>query len=117
MTGADVLAFFSAGQVQPPGAEMDTSITFSLAELEDLVRRVVREELHRLAGLPASDASASILHDWRHEGPDDPAADEELAQEAEALSRQCRESPEDLVSLEDFERELARAEAAGELPG
>jgi len=95
---------------------MATSITLSPAELEDLVRRVVREELRRLAAGPAAEAPTSILHDWRHEGPDDPAADEELAQEAEALSRECREAPEELTSLEDFERQLARAEAAGELP-
>ncbi len=58
----------------------------------------------------------SILHDWQHEGPDDPAADEALLEEALALAREYRETPAELTSLEDFEQEIARAEAAGELP-
>ena len=41
---------------------------------------------------------------------------EALARAAEALSRKYRAAPEELTTLEDFERELARAEAAGELP-
>ena len=79
-----------------------THIDLSLDDLETLIRRVVREELARL-----SDAPTSILHDWRHEGPDDPAGDEALAREAEALSRNYRAAPEELTTLEDFERELA----------
>lgn len=90
---------------------MSTHVTLSPADLEALIRRVVREELARL-----SDAPTSILHDWRHEGPDDPAGDEALAREAEALSRRYRDAPEELMTLEEFERQLARAEAAGELP-
>lgn len=90
---------------------MSTAIPLSPEDLESLIRRVVREELARLA-----DAPTSILHDWRHEGPDDPEGDEELAQEAEILSRKYRESPDELMTLEDFEKELAFAEAAGELP-
>ncbi len=58
----------------------------------------------------------SILHDWQHEGPDDPVADEALLEEALELSRQHRDAPEELESLEDFQQELTRAEAAGELP-
>ncbi len=88
-----------------------TRITLSAEELESLIRRVVREELTR-----QSDAPAAILHDWRHEGPDDPVADEELAKEAEALSLKYREAPEELMSLNELEAELARAEAIGELP-
>ena len=58
----------------------------------------------------------SILHDWQHEGPQDPAADQALLEEALELSQQYRDAPDERRSLEDFRQELARAEAAGELP-
>ncbi len=60
--------------------------------------------------------SVSILHDWQHEGPDDPAADEALLEEALELAGKYRDAPEKLKSLADLLYELARAEAAGELP-
>ncbi len=90
----------------------ETTIPMTPAELESLIRRVVREELTRLAQDPA----ASILHDWRHEGPEDPAGDEELLREALELRERYRDAPEELTRLEDFRQELSRAEAAGELP-
>ncbi len=62
------------------------------------------------------DPSMSILHDWQHQGPEDPAADEALLEEALELSRQFSDAPEELLGLEDFRLEVARAEAAGELP-
>ncbi len=58
----------------------------------------------------------SILYDWQHEGPDDPAADEALLEEALELSREYRDRPAELKSLDEFSSELARAETAGELP-
>ncbi len=58
----------------------------------------------------------SILHDWQHEGPDDPAADQALLEDALELARQYRNASEELKSLEDFRHQLDRAEAAGELP-
>ncbi len=58
----------------------------------------------------------SILHDWQHEGPDDPDADQALLEEALELSREYRDQPEELKSLADLVAELSRAEAAGELP-
>lgn len=58
----------------------------------------------------------SILHDWQHEGPDDPVADAALLKEALELAQDYRDAPEKLANLEDFQQELARAEAAGELP-
>ena len=59
---------------------------------------------------------ASILDDWSQEGPDDPAGDEELLAEALAILEQYENDPDAWVSWEDFEAELARTEAAGELP-
>lgn len=90
----------------------EITITLTPSELEGLIRRVVREELGRLADA----SSTAILHDWRHEGPDDPAGDEALAREAIELSKRYRDAPDELMSLEDFQEELVQAEAAGELP-
>ncbi len=58
----------------------------------------------------------SILHDWQHEGPDDPVADKALLEDALELAREYRDAPEELKSLESFRQDLARAETAGELP-
>jgi hypothetical protein len=90
----------------------EVAITISLTDLENLVRRVVREELARLLRAPAT----SILDDWSHEGPDDPAGDEILLREALAMLKEYGDKPETWMKWEDFEAELARAEASGELP-
>jgi len=90
-----------------------TTVTLSPNELQVLVRRVVREELTRLLRAPVR----SILEDWRQEGPDDPAEDELLLREALAVLQGYEDQPEAWMSWEDFEAELDRAEAAGELPG
>ena len=80
----------------------EAAITISLTDLENLIRRVVREELTRLSHAPAP----SILDDWSHEGPDDPAGDEELLAEALVMSQQYRENKEGWKSWEDFKAEL-----------
>ena len=88
-----------------------TTIPLAPADMEAMIRRIVkeavREELDRLRRDPAA-----ILLDWRHEGPDDPRGDEILLRDALAQSRRYRDSPEELTSLEDFQKELAEAEAA-----
>ncbi len=61
--------------------------------------------------------SMSILHDWQHEGPDDPAADEALLEKALELADEFRNASDQLMGLEEFKQELGREEAAGELPG
>jgi hypothetical protein len=85
-----------------------TTIAMSPADLEALIRRVVREELSRL--------SPSILDDWSHEGPDDPEGDAALLQEALEVIQQREQHGDTSVSWEEFQAELRRAEAAGELP-
>jgi hypothetical protein len=89
-----------------------TMITLSPTELEALIRRVVREEIRRLFEA----TRPSILHDWSHEGPDDPEGDEQLRKEALELILQREQSADTSVSWEEFQVELRRAEAAGELP-
>jgi len=70
-----------------------TAITLSPADLEALVRRVVREvlreELARLARRPVP----SILDDTGQEGPDDPAGDEALLADAMAALEQYENDP------------------------
>ena len=89
-----------------------TSVTISLADLENLIRRVVREELTRLLRQP----TPSIGDDWSHEGPDDPAGDAALLADALAVLEEYGDKPETWMKWEDFEAELDRAEANGELP-
>ena len=91
---------------------MKTPIPWSPEELEELVRRVVREELSYLLRKPTT----AILDDEEHEGPDDPVQDEYLLREALERVRQYRVEPETVMNLDELRRELARAEAAGELP-
>jgi hypothetical protein len=85
------------------------TVTITVAELEEIVQRTVREELHRLLHehLPA------MRHELLHEGPDDPEGDAQLLQEA--LEILANTPPDAWVSLEDFEAELDRAEASGEV--
>jgi hypothetical protein len=93
-------------------ATTETTITISLTDLEILIRRVVREELTRLLSI----STPAILDDWGHEGPPDPAGDEILLAEALAVLKQSEDKPDTWIKWEDLKAELARAEAAGELP-
>ena len=85
-------------------------ISMTKSELETLIRRVVREELGRAL------RPVNPIDDWSHEGPDDPEGDEILAREALAQLEEIKKNPSQLKTWEEFEAELARAEAAGELP-
>ncbi len=89
-----------------------TTISLDWDELQALVRRMVREELVHLLHAPVR----SILEDWRQEGPDDPAEDELLLNEALAVLQKYKDQPDAWIDWEDFEAELDRAEVAGELP-
>jgi len=86
-----------------------TIIPINPTELEKMIRRIVREEL-------AHTSKASLLDDWSQEGPDDPAGDAELLREAEQVLAETEAKPEMWLKWADFEKELDRAEAAGELP-
>ncbi len=76
-------------------------------ELENLIRRIVREELARLLRSPVR----SVLDDWRHEGPEDPEGDEQLAADALALLEKYENTPEAWMNWEDFKAELGGAQA------
>ena len=85
-------------------------ISMTRSELEALIRTVVREELKRAL------RPINPLDDWSHEGPDDPEGDEIIAREALAQIADYDKNPYRRMTLEEYEAELARAEAAGELP-
>lgn len=93
-------------------AEAQTTVSLSPAQLEQLIRRIVREEVSRLLQQP----KPSVLDDWSHEGPEDPEGDAELLQEALEVVRQRKQNPEASLGWEKFKAELRAAEAVGELP-
>jgi hypothetical protein len=85
------------------GKTPEATTTISLAQLENLIRRVVREELARVL----RSTTPSILDDWSQEGPDDPAGDEELLAEALITIEQYKKGDrEGWKTLEEFEAEL-----------
>ncbi len=76
----------------------EVTVTVSLAELETLVRRVVRQELIRLL----HQSGSAILEDESHEGPVDPAGDEALLAEALAVLKQYENDPNNWTSWGEF---------------
>jgi hypothetical protein len=80
----------------------ESQISISWLDLENLLRRVVREELSRASGSSAR----SILNDWNHEGADDPAGDATLMREAVAVLDKYGDKPDTWVRWEDFEAEI-----------
>lgn len=80
-------------------------------KLEHFVRRIVREELLQLL-----DRQPSIAENWLHEGESDEAGDELLLKDGLAVLAEYVDRSETWMSWADFEAELERAEAAGELP-
>jgi hypothetical protein len=87
------------------------AITISLTDLENIIRRVVREAMHEeLSHLPRAPV-ASILDDWSQEGPDDPAGDEQLLHEAMAALKQYGDKPETWTKWEDLEAACRRRTA------
>jgi len=70
------------------------------------------EELATLLRKPVG----SILDDWKQEGPEDSLGDDVLLRDALAVLPQYENTPEAWRRWEDFEAELDRAEASGELP-
>ncbi len=90
----------------------ETTITLSREQLEDLIRRVVREEIDRLGGTTAR----SILDDPQHEGPDDPTQDDLLLRDALERREKYRDVPGAVNSLGELRQEIARLEATDELP-
>ena len=89
-----------------------TMVSHSPDRLEILIRRVVREELIHLLRTPVR----SILEDWRQEGSNNPTGDKMLLREALTVLQEYGNEPEAWMNWEDFEAELEREVAAGELP-
>jgi len=87
-------------------------IQIDVATLRRVVQEAVREEMTRFLQAPPSE----WIEHWLHEGPDDPDGDAKLLASALVVSKQYRQSREGWKTLDEFETELERAEAAGELP-
>ena len=84
-----------------------TTISIPLSELEALLRRVVREEVHNeLAHL------LNPLDDLTHDGPEDAAADAALLAEALGESERHRQNPEGWQNWQSFKAQLT-AEGKG----
>jgi hypothetical protein len=94
------------------GAMTQATLPETRAELEEMVRRVVREELTALLN-----ARRAGLNDMRHEGPADPAGDETLLAEALVVLQTYGGEPGAWLDWTDLKTELSRPEAAGDLPG
>lgn len=91
------------------------STTLSLAEMETLIRRIVKDAVHEefarlLEQVPA------IAADWTHKGRDDPEGDQLLLAEALAELERYRASPGEWSDWEALKAELNASEEAGELP-
>ncbi len=80
-------------------------------DLEDLIRKVVREEF--LALLRAPEVT---LEEWDRESRNEACHDAILLREALEVLRADGDRPEAWMSWDEVEAELDRAEAAGELP-
>ena len=91
------------------------STTLSLAEMEDMIRRAVKEAVHEEFARVLRRTSGSVAEDWTHEGPSDPAGDQSLLAEALTEHGRYRSSPETWMDWNAFKAELEAAEAAGEL--
>lgn len=91
------------------------STTLSLAEIEALIRRVVREAVHEEFARVLRRPSPSVTEDWAHEGPEDPDGDQELLAEALALREQLQSYPDQWMDWDAFKAELDAAGAGGEL--
>ncbi len=83
------------------GSSTTTPFPSSAEELEALIRRVVREEFGALL---------------QHSRIEIEQEDEALAGAAMAILEADRDRPEAWISWEGAKAEIARAEAAGELP-
>lgn len=82
------------------------------SDLENLIRRVVREEIMHLLRRP----NRAVIDYWEHEGPDDPIGDQQLLADALALLQKYETNRTGWKTLEEFQAELAEAEAKHELP-
>lgn len=92
------------------------TLTISLTDLERLIQRVAKETVRDELAHALSTPSRAVLEYWEHEGPDDPAGDAELLNDALAIVERYEKNREGWKTLEAFEAELAKAEAAHELP-
>lgn len=83
-----------------------TTVTLDPADLEAMIRRVVREELERMQ----IQAAIHPIEDWTHEGPEDEAADQRLLVAALEEWEQYGQRRESWRSLAEVAAELGTAD-------
>ena len=91
--------------------DLEFTVRIPNQNFEHLVRRIVREELLRLL-----DRQPSIAENWQHEGEPDEAGDKRLLQEGLAVLDEYADQPDAWTDWAEFEAELERTGAVGELP-
>ncbi|NJK81464.1 MAG: hypothetical protein HC893_12355 [Chloroflexaceae bacterium] len=100
--------------------EKHLTLTIAASDLETLLRRIVREVVQEVVReevvLLIQEHELHILDALANSFPEDPEEDARLLADALVTYEQAKAHPERLISWEDARKELARAEAAGELP-
>ena len=87
-------------------AAPQVNTTLSLAELEDLIRRVVKEAVHEEFASVLRQTPAAVVEDWTREGPSDPAGDQLVLAEALAERDRYRTDPETWMAWGVFKKEV-----------
>ena len=80
--------------------------TLNLAELEDLIRRVVKEAVHEEFASMLRQTPAAVVEDWTCEDPSDPAGDQLVLAEALAERRRYWTEPETWMAWGAFKKEM-----------
>lgn len=90
--------------------EAKTAVPITVAELEAIIRRVVREEMQQHSEWIVRE----MIEFWRNEGPPDLEDDELLAKEALEQIERYKDDYSGCITLEELEAELAAE--SNELP-
>jgi hypothetical protein len=90
--------------------ETEVAVTITVAELEAIIRRVVREEMQRHSDWIVRE----LIEFWRNEGPPDLEDDEMLLKDALEQIEKYNDDYSSCITLEELEAELAAE--SNELP-
>jgi uncharacterized protein (DUF433 family) len=82
------------------------STTLSLTEMEALIRRAVKEAVHEEFARVLRQAPASVVENWTHEGPSNPAGDQLLLAEGLTERERYRTNPEVGMEWGAFNKEM-----------
>jgi uncharacterized protein (DUF433 family) len=86
-------------------AAPQVNTTLNLAELEALIRRVVKEAVHEEFARVLRQPPAAVVEDRNHEGPSDPAGEQLVLAEALAERDRYRTNPGAAIAWGAFKEE------------